>query len=270
VSGARLRFTLLGCGSSPGTPRLGNDWGACDPNEPRNRRRRTALLIERILGEGARTVVVVDTGPDFREQMLDAGIGWADGIVYTHEHADHVHGIDDLRGFHLNRRRLVDVYADAPTMARLQDGFGYCFAPPPGSMYRPMLAAHLIAPGEPFAIDGPGGPITLLPFRQVHGNIESLGFRIGGFAYSSDINRLPEESASLLAGIDTWVVDALRYTAHPSHFTVDEAMEWARRLGVRRTIFTHMHIDLDYRTLERTLPQGFEPGHDGLAIEVAA
>ncbi|WP_069306643.1 MBL fold metallo-hydrolase, partial [Methylobrevis pamukkalensis] len=213
---AHYRFTILGCGSSPGVPRIGNDWGACDPNEPKNRRRRASLLIERFADSGARTVVVIDTGPDFREQMLMTGIGWADGVVYTHAHADHIHGIDDLRAFVLNRRKRVTVYADEETSRRLRDGFGYCFATPPGSSYPPIVDEVRIKALVPFTIDGPGGPIELTPFRQKHGDIESLGFRVGDVVYSSDVSDLPDESLPLIEGAGLWIVDALRPKPHPS------------------------------------------------------
>ncbi|WP_075216019.1 MBL fold metallo-hydrolase [Mongoliimonas terrestris] len=270
MTDAVLRFTILGCGSSPGVPRIGNDWGACDPREPKNRRRRASLLVERIRPDGARTVVVIDTGPDFRDQMLDADVSWADGVVYTHAHADHIHGIDDLRAFVLNRRRRVDVYADAVTMDRLMEGFGYCFRTPAGSSYPPICAAHTIKPWHSFSIDGPGGPIDLLPYDQAHGDIRSLGFRIGTLAYSSDVSAMPDESAPLLRDLDVLIVDALRYTPHPSHFSLDEALVLSQVLAPKRTILTHMHIDLDYNALMAKLPANVEPGYDGLVIELPA
>lgn len=270
MTGPVLRFTILGCGSSPGVPRIGNDWGACDPREPRNRRRRACLLVERIAVDGARTVVVIDTGPDFREQMIAADVGWADGVVYTHPHADHIHGIDDLRSFVINRRRLVDVWCDEATSRRLREGFGYCFETPAGSSYPPILREHRISPWHAFAVDGPGGPIELMPYDQIHGDIRSLGFRIGGLAYSSDVSAMPEESLPLLRDLDVLVVDALRYTPHPSHFSLDEALALARRLEPRRTVLTHMHVDLDYRTLHARLPADVEPAFDGMTIELPA
>lgn len=264
----RLRFTVLGCGSSPGVPRIGGDWGACDPAEPRNRRRRASLLVERVAETGKRTVVVIDTGPDFRDQMLSTGIGWADGVVYTHPHADHIHGIDDLRSFVINARRRVRVYADAATDERLRAAFGYCFETPPGSSYPPICVMTRIQPGEAFRIDGEGGPVTLLPYRQVHGDIDSLGFRIGGLAYSSDVSAMPTESIPFLQDLDVFIVDALRPAPHPSHLSVDEALALSAKLSPRRTILTHMHIDLDYRALASRLPAGVEPAHDGQVIEL--
>ncbi len=262
------RFTILGCGSSPGVPRIGGDWGACDPNEPRNRRRRASLLIERFAEDGGRTVVVIDTGPDFREQMLSAGIGWADGVVYTHAHADHIHGIDDLRAFVLNRRQRVTIYADEATSDRLHAAFGYCFATPPGSSYPPILDEVRIKALVPFSIDGPGGPITLTPYRQIHGDGESLGFKVGNLAYSSDVSALPPETLPLLRELDVWIVDALRYNPHPSHFSVNESVTWSRKLMTRSTFLTHMHIDLDYTEIKGKIPYDIQPCHDGMTIDM--
>jgi phosphoribosyl 1,2-cyclic phosphate phosphodiesterase len=264
---ATLRVTVLGCGSSPGVPRVGNDWGACDPNETKNRRLRCSLLLERIDG-AAVTRVLVDTGPDMREQLLAAHVGAIDGVVYTHSHADHTHGIDDLRAFWQNTKRRVDVYADAPTFQRLNESFGYCFATAPGSNYPPILTHRSIAAGTPFAIDGAGGLLTIAPFAQVHGDIETLGLRIGAFAYSCDVSDLPPAAQDAVRGVDVWIVDALRYLPHPSHFSVDDALVWIDRLKPKRAVLTHMHIDLDYQTLRRTLPAGVEPAFDGMQIEL--
>ena len=266
---ARLRVTVLGCGASPGVPRIGNDWGACDPNEPRNVRTRCSLLIERFGNGPAPSRVLVDTGPDLRAQLLAAGVGAIDGVVYTHSHADHLHGIDDLRAFWLNTRRLIDVYADAHTEARLDAGFGYCFAAPPGSFYPPILRHRQIAPGTPFSVEGAGGAIELMPLHQIHGDDRSLGFRVGGLAYSCDVSDLPDETVERLAGLDVWVVGALRYQPHPSHFTVDQALAWIDRIKPRRAILTHLHADLDYRKLEGSLPKNVAPAYDGMTIDLA-
>jgi phosphoribosyl 1,2-cyclic phosphate phosphodiesterase len=264
---ATLRVTVLGCGSSPGTPRIGDDWGACDPNEPRNRRTRCSILIERIDTDGT-TRVLVDTGPDIRAQLLAAGVGAIDGVVYTHSHADHTHGIDDLRAFWQNTHRLVDVYADGLTFARLNEAFGYCFATAAGSSYPPILRYRPIAAGTPFTIAGKGGALTIVPFAQVHGDIETLGLRVGGFAYSCDVSALPDAAQEALRHLDVWIVDALRYAPHPSHFSVNEALQWIDRLKPKRAVLTHMHIDLDYATLERTLPKPAEPAYDGMVLEL--
>jgi phosphoribosyl 1,2-cyclic phosphate phosphodiesterase len=263
-----LVATILGCGSSGGVPRIGYGWGACDPEEPRNRRRRCALLVERH-GPGGTTTVLVDTGPDLRMQLLDAGVQWVDGVLYTHEHADHTHGIDDLRVLAIFKRRLVDVFADTRTAAMLRSRFAYCFSTPPGSQYPPILTLHGLAPGTPVTIEGAGGAITALPFLQRHGDIDSLGFRFGGLAYSSDVNDLPPESLAALEDLDVWILDALRPAPHPSHWSVEEALGWVGRVRPRRAILTNMHTDLDYASLADALPDGVEPAYDGLRIDLA-
>lgn len=263
-----LRFTILGCGASPGVPRIDGEWGACDPANPRNRRRRCALLVERIAGPD-RTVVLVDTGPDLREQMLDAGVTKLDAVLYTHDHADHTHGIDDLRLLAYRARRKIDIHFNAATGAILRRRFDYCFETPAGGSYPPIVTGHVIEPGREIVVSGPGGEIRAMPFRQFHGDIESIGFRFGGLAYSSDLHGLPDETLPLLEGLDVWVLDALRYSPHPSHFCVEQAVEWAARMKPRRAILTHLHMDLDYETLRGELPEGIEPAHDGMRIELA-
>ena len=263
---ARLKATILGCGSSPGVPRIGNDWGACDPDEPRNRRTRCSLLLERYGTGETPTRVLVDAGPDMRAQLLAAQVGFIDAVIFTHAHADHTHGIDDLRAFWINTHRLVDTYADEKTQAHLERAFGYCFARPPGSEYPPILKHRPMTVGTPLTIEGAGGPLTVTPFRQVHGDIDSIGLSVGGLAYSPDVSDVPEESLRHLTDLDVWIVDALRTKPHPSHFSVDEAVGWIRRVGARRAVLTHMHIDLDYATLKRDLPEGIEPAFDGMAI----
>jgi phosphoribosyl 1,2-cyclic phosphate phosphodiesterase len=264
------RFTILGCGSSPGVPRIGGDWGACDPANPRNRRLRCSLMAQRITASGGVTNVLIDTSPDLRQQALTAGIGTLDGVLFTHPHADHIHGIDDLRGFVLNMRRRVDIYADDPTMARLHEGFRYCFETPSGSDYPPLVKGYPIVAGAEVQIVGKGGALTAMPIKQIHGRMTSLGFRIGGLAYSPDVSDLDDEAQYRLQGLDVWIVDALRPTPHPSHLSVDEALGWIERLKPKRAILTHMHVDLDYDTLRRTLPPNVEPGFDGMAIELPA
>jgi len=262
----RLTFTILGCGSSGGVPRPGTGWGACDPANPKNRRRRCSLLVER-RGPGGVTRVLVDTGPDLREQLLDADVPWLDAVLYTHEHADHTHGIDDLRGLYLRARRRIAVYADDATSRMLMTRFSYCFVQPPGSDYPPILTMHGITPGVPLTIDGKGGAIAALPFIQDHGDIKSLGFRFGGVAYSSDLHDLQAESIAAVSGLDLWIVDALRYIMHPAHFSVADALSWIERVGPKRAILTNMHADLDYEALRVSLPPGVEPAYDGMRVE---
>src|SRR5262245_8289321 len=211
-----LEITILGCGSSGGVPRPGLGWGACNPENPRNRRRRCSILVERA-SEAGRTKLLVDTGPDLREQLLDAKVEKLDGVLFTHEHADHTHGIDDLRGLFIRHRRRIDTWLDEPTSRAMHARFGYCFMTPPGSEYPPILNEHRLVPGKPVTIDGDGGSVTALPILQEHGDIPSLGFRFGNVAYSADLNGMPPESAAAMAGLDLWFVDALRHTPHPSH-----------------------------------------------------
>ncbi len=263
-----LKFTILGCGTSTGVPRIGPVWGACDPDNPKNNRSRCSLLVER-RGEDGVTTVLVDTTPDMRRQLLDARVTWIDGVFYTHEHADHTHGIDDLRAVVFNGRRRVDVYFEARTSALLQDRFAYCFETPPGSNYPAILNSHLITAGETVNIEGAGGAIAVESFLQNHGDLTSLGFRFGDLAYSTDISGVPEESIGCLEGLDVWIVDGLRYSEHPSHFSVDDALGAIERIKPKRAILTHMHIDLDYETLRRELPDNVEPAYDGMAIETS-
>ena len=263
-----LRFTILGCGSSGGVPRPALGWGDCDPANPKNRRRRTSLLVER-LGPGGVTRVLVDTSPDLREQLLDAGANSLDGVFYSHEHADHTHGIDDLRVFFISQRRLVDVYLDADTAKSVRTRFEYCFESPPGSDYPPIVREHRFAAGQPIAVEGKGGPIAGLPILQAHGDTPSFGFRFGRVAYSCDLSGLPPASAAALAGLDVCILDALRYRPHPSHFSVADALGWIERLKPGRAILTNLHADLDYEKLRRELPPGVEPAFDGMTVEIA-
>jgi phosphoribosyl 1,2-cyclic phosphate phosphodiesterase len=264
-----LKFTILGCGSSGGVPRPALGWGDCDPKNPKNRRRRTSLLVERSGAVDGATRVLVDTPPDLREQMLDADVDSLDGVLYTHEHADHTHGIDDLRAFFLKQRRRIDVYLDEPTAAALHVKFGYCFKSPPGSDYPPIVTERRLTAGTPVTIEGRGGPVVALPFRQEHGDIDSLGFRFGKLAYSADLSGLPPESVAALVDLDVWIVDALRYRPHPSHFSLDDALAWIERLKPRRAILTNLHADLDYEVLRGKLPVHVVPAFDGMTFAVS-
>lgn len=267
---AKRRFTILGCSSSPGVPRINGDWGACDPANPKNRRMRAALLVEQIASDGGRTTVAIDTGPDFREQMIRARVERLDAVIYTHAHADHLHGIDDLRGYFHAQHHRIPIHADGPTMDRIRAGFGYCLETPPGSNYPPILSAHLIeTPDTSVIIEGAGGAITFQPILQVHGDIMSLGFRIGDFAYCTDVSDFPEASHGKLAGLDTLVIDCLQYRFHPSHLSLEQALSWIERFAPRHAILTHMHIPLDYETVMAETPAHVEPAYDGLAVEYA-
>ncbi len=263
-----LEITILGCGSSGGVPRVGEGWGACDPREPRNRRRRCSILVERVDGD-RRTSVLVDTSPDLREQLLDAGVTRLDAVLFTHEHADHTHGIDDLRGLALINRRRVDTYADAHTAGMLHARFGYCFTTPPGSAYPPILTDHRLTAGHEVRIDGAGGAVPALPFVLRHGDIDALGFRFGRLAYTPDVSAVPDEALDHLGDLDVWIIDALRRRPHSSHWHLDAALSWIERMRPKRAILTNLHTDMDYATLLRELPAGVEPAHDGLKVSVA-
>lgn len=269
MSADRFRFTILGCGSSPGVPRIGGDWGACDPDEPKNRRRRAALLVERISPTGT-TTIVVDTGPDFREQMISAGVASADAVLYTHSHADHIHGIDDLRSFVINRRELVSIWCDERTSARLHEAFGYVFKTPSGSSYPPLVRENRITAYEAFSVEGAGGRIDVLPFEQAHGAVNSLGFRFGDLVYSSDVSDLDGEAQAAIEDARVWIVDALQPRDHPSHFSLAQALDWIERMAPERAYLTHMHTPMDYATVLAETPEHVEPGYDGLTIELPA
>ena len=259
------RLTILGCGSSGGNPRIGNDWGKCDPANPKNRRRRAAALIERRNEKGS-TTVLVDTGPDVREQLLSVRLRVLDGVLYTHDHADHTHGIDDLRALSYIMKRRIPVWFDAPTRDSLIGRFGYVFDGK-GNGYPPILKGNLIEGPSPIEIHGGAGAILAQPVVQQHGDIESLGFRFKNVAYSPDVSGISDASAAMLEGLDVWVVDALRHVPHPSHFSLKEALAWIERLKPKRAILTHLLGDLDYDTLLRELPAGVEPAYDGMTVE---
>ncbi|MCB1499180.1 MAG: MBL fold metallo-hydrolase [Bauldia sp.] len=262
-----LVATILGCGPSPGVPRIGNDWGRCDPSEPRNRRSRCSLLLARHdPAGGPSTQVLFDTSPDMRQQLLAANVNHLDAVLYTHAHADHLHGIDDLRAFWMKTRRLVDVYADETTAMRIHEAFRYCFETPAGGSYPPTLRMNRVTAYEPLVIIGPAGPLDVLPFTQRHGTATSVGYRIGGLAYSCDVSGLDDRAAAQLENLDVWIVDALRHEPHPSHFSVAEALAWIERLKPRRAVLTHMDSPLDYNALRRELPDHVEPAYDGMVI----
>ncbi|RYG27386.1 MBL fold metallo-hydrolase, partial [bacterium] len=256
----RIIATILGCGSSGGVPRIGNDWGLCDPNEPRNRRRRCALLIEGwAQGIEEPTRILIDTGVDLREQLLDAKVDRIDAVLYTHEHADHTHGIDDLRVLALHNRRRVDVYFTKECGDRLHEAFGYCFATPPGSAYPPILNAHIIEAGQLLAVEGPGGTIEVQSFLQNHGDIDSLGFKVAGTAYSCDLSGFPPSAEPHLGNLDLWIIDALRQTPHPSHLSLSETLDLITKFQPRQAVLTDMHIDLDYAQTDASTPANVTP-----------
>ena len=260
-----LEAVVLGCGYSGGIPRADGTWGACDPAEPKNRRSRCSLLVRR-RGEGGETVILVDTSPDLRLQTAEAGVKHVDAVLYTHDHADQTHGIDDLRAFMLGARgRRVPCYMEPFTYKQLTRRFDYIFFGEQG--YPPIAEPRALPPyGEPFVVEGPGGPVPVVAFEQDHGVVRSAGFRFGGLAYSADLVDLPEESFDILAGVDVWIVDALRWSPHPTHAHVARALEWIDRVRPRRAILTNLHFDLDYNALRAQLPTGVEPAYDGMRI----
>jgi len=266
-----LEITILGSGSSSGVPRVGGpdgkgDWGACDPANPKNRRRRCSILVRR-KGPDGETSILVDTSPDLREQLLLAHVSRLDAVLITHDHADQLHGIDDLRAIAYAMRKRIDVYTDPHTLASARERFGYCFHTPEGSGYPPILTAHEMAdPFVDFDIAGPGGQITVSTFWQQHGGVRSLGFRFGPVAYSSDVNALDERAFAVLEGVDCWIVDALRYTPHPTHANVATTLEWIAHVKPKRAVLTNLHIDLDYETLRGELPSGVAPAYDGMTV----
>jgi phosphoribosyl 1,2-cyclic phosphate phosphodiesterase len=250
-----VRITVLGCGTSGGVPRIGNHWGACDPANPKNRRRRVSIAVEQ-----GPTRLIVDTSPDLREQCLDARIDRLDAVLYTHDHADHTHGIDDLRGLAWAMGGRVPVYGDRPTLDTLLRRFEYVFVSQHGY---PAIC-------EQREIDGPFrvGAIDVVPFAQTHGDISTIGYRFGSAAYSTDLNGLDEAAFAALDGIDLWIVDALRYDPHPTHAHLEMTLGWIERVRPRRAVLTHMTWDMDYEALRRRLPPGVEPAYDGMVLEV--
>ena len=270
MTGRTFRMTLLGTGSSGGVPRVGGDWGACDPSEPKNRRLRCSALIETWHDQAPDkvTTVLIDTSPDLREQLLMTGTQRLDAILYTHDHADQTHGIDDVRALAIRNREQVKAYMDAPTRATLYPKFQYAFEGKGG--YPPIIALQpLISAFEPFPVHGPGGALDCLPLDQEHGRIRSLGFRFGNVAYCNDLNGLPEQSLRQLEDLDLLVIDALRYTPHPSHAHLEQTLAWIEALAPTRAVLTNLHVDFDYQTLKAELPDGVEPAFDGWSYERA-
>jgi len=254
---------ILGCGSSGGVPRLGGNWGDCDPLNPKNARKRCSALVTRTSPNGV-TRVLIDTSPDMRQQLLDADVGTLDAVLYTHAHADHVHGLDDIRMIVYNMHKRLQVWADAVTADQLLSRFGYAFEQPAGSSYPPICDLNTIT-GD-VTIDGDGGPITFSPFEVAHGNINALGFRIGNAAYLPDVSDIPDASWKTLENLDLWIVDALRREPHPTHAHLDKTLGWVDRVKPKRAVLTNMHIDLDYQTLADETPDHIQPAFDGLTL----
>jgi phosphoribosyl 1,2-cyclic phosphate phosphodiesterase len=254
-----MRVTILGCGPSTGVPALGPNWGDCDPSDPRNRRRRVSLLVE--VGEVA---ILIDMSPDLREQLIDARVRRLDAVLMTHAHADHLHGIDDIRQLNRIMGASIPLWADAKTLGEIGRRFGYALAPPsePGRFYKPTLEPNEIT-GR-FSVRG----VPVVPFVQNHGYSTTLGFRIGALAYSTDVTELDEAAFGAIAGVELWIVDCLRRTPHTTHSHLGQTLAWIERVDPRRAVLTHMDHSLDYRTLSAELRPGVEPGYDGLVLEL--
>ena len=264
---AVMRFTILGCGSSGGVPRIGEVWGDCDPANPKNRRTRCSLLVERI-GEAGTTRILIDTSPDMREQLLAAKVATVDAVAYTHSHADHVNGLDDIRQVVFNTRRRVPVWADGATQEALLARFSYAFVQPKGSSYPPICDLHTIR--GPFAIEGAGGPVELQSFHVQHGDIDALGFRIGGLVYLPDVLSIPDAAWPELEGLDCFIVDALRRKPHPTHAHLALTLAWIKRLAPKQAVLTNMHIDLDHSAVEAETPDNVSAAYDGMVLEFPA
>lgn len=256
---------ILGCGSSGGVPRLGGHWGDCDPHNPKNIRKRCSLLVTKT-GEHGTTRVLIDTSPDLRQQLLDANVGELDAVIYTHAHADHVHGLDDIRMIVYNMRQRLQVWADGDTGNQLLARFGYAFVQPKGSSYPPICDLNTID-GD-VTINGAGGAITFTPFEVEHGSIDALGFRIDNAAYLPDVSDIPDDVWPVLENLDLWIVDALRRDPHPTHAHLAKTLGWIERVAPNRAVLTNMHIDLDYATLAAETPDHITPAFDGLALSL--
>lgn len=271
-----LRAIILGCGSSGGVPRIGGDWGVCDPNEPKNARTRSSILVQKWEGEGEPnpktcTNILIDTSPDLRVQLLREDIRHIDAVFYTHDHADQSHGIDDLRAIAYRMRAQIPTYMDAHTKTHVFDRFKYCFEMPEGRVHPPILALQkLIEDGSMTTVSGPGGDVTIETFEVSHGPTPSLGFLIDGeIAYSPDVWGIDDGVLNRLDGIELWIVDALRYSQHPTHAHADKTLSWLAKARVKSAVFTNLHIDMDYATLCEELPPIIRPAYDGMRVTLS-
>ena len=258
-----MRITILGSGSSSGVPIPGLGWGNCDPNNPKNERLRPSILIET---QGK--TILVDTSPDLRTQLLNASVSRIDAIIYTHGHADHLHGIDDLRAINRAMSSPIPVFADALTLKQIETRFAYALAPLPDEArdfyFKPTLTAHEVVAGSTFDVCG----VSVTCFDQDHGRSRTLGLRVGDFAYTTDLVNLPEDGFDALTGIDTWVIGVYTDHPHPTHLHVEKALQWVERVEPRHTILTHMGPDLDHQMLQNSLPNSVDAAFDGMQISL--
>ena len=268
-----LRAIILGCGSSGGVPRVGGDWGVCDPDNPKNRRTRCSLYVEYWEGETPppikeRTAVLIDTSPDLREQFLFSNIKRLDALLYTHDHADQSHGIDDLRAVAYRMRKRIPTYMDEHSKEHLFDKFKYCFEMPDGRVHPPILELQDIIKGGDFiTIDGPGGALAIEALELSHGPTPAMGFIFDGkLAYTPDVWDVPEPSFKSLQGIDTWIVDALRYNDHPTHAHTDKTLSWLVKTKTKNGVLTNLHIDMDYDVLSSELFGGVTVAYDKMEL----
>ena len=268
---------ILGCGSSGGVPRIGGDWGGCDPAEPKNARTRSSILIQKWEGDGEPdpkncTNILIDTSPDLRVQLLREDVRRLDAVFYTHDHADQSHGIDDLRAIAYRMRKQIPTYMDASTKTHIYNRFKYCFEMPEGRVHPPILALmDLISDGNKTMISGPGGTVCLETFEVSHGPTSSLGFLIDGkLSYSPDVWGIDDNVLGRLENVEMWVLDALRYSQHPSHAHADRALSWLARTKMKSAVLTNLHIDMDYATLCEELPPVIKPAYDGMRINLSA
>ena len=251
-----MKITVLGCGSSGGVPLIGNRWGLCNPDNPRNRRRRVSILVEQ--GD---TTLLVDTSPDMRQQLLDCDLQKLDAVLYTHAHADHCHGIDDLRSVNWLTQKPIDIYADPATLQHLSQAFPYIFNNPSAERFhKPSVIVHSI--DGSFTVGG----IKVVPFAQDHGYGTTLGFRFGDFAYSTDVHSLDEAAFDILAGIKVWVVDCIGLKPHRTHSHLEQTLAWIDRVKPQQAYLTHMNETMDYDSLMKILPAGVQPAYDGLVL----
>lgn len=272
-----LEVTILGCGSSGGVPRVGGDWGACDPLEPKNRRTRCSIWVDYWNGSAEaapedRTSVLVDTSPDLREQLLSVNAKRLDALLFTHEHADQTHGIDDLRALAYRMRAQIPTYMDTYTRELIMEKFGYCFEMPQGRMHPPILALQPdLKPGTPLIVSGPGGDLGVETLALSHGPTPSAGFWFNGkLAYTPDVHDIDDNTLGGLSGSDVWITDALRYNQHPTHSHADKALSWIARSGTKKAVLTNLHIDMDYNTLKSELPGHHTPAYDGMKIRIGS